>query len=225
VGKPSKIIQSHKLYPYEARMSGSTYSAPMNVDVNFQLDDGTLFTLQKNVGRLPIMVKSLNCHLYGLEKDDLLKHKEEENEFGGYFIVNGIEKIIRLLFVQRRNYPLCMKRRQFAQSGKEFTEYAASIRCAKLDQSSHSFALHFLKTGSCYIRFNVNRSNYFLPAVLVMRAFIDTTDREIYERIVQGDVENTFLTDRVENMLLESRKMPYYTKKQCLEFIGSRFRY
>lgn len=39
----------------------------------------------------------------------LYKAKEETEEFGGYFIVNGIEKIIRMLIVPRRNYPMAIK--------------------------------------------------------------------------------------------------------------------
>jgi hypothetical protein len=35
-----------------------------------------------------------------------------------------------------------------------------------------------------------------VPAVLILRAFIETTDKEMYESLVQGNSANTFLTDR-----------------------------
>ena len=38
---------------------------------------------------------------------------------------------------------------------------------------------------------------------------METTDREIYEKLTQGDSNNTFVTDRVELMLRES-KVFYY---------------
>ena len=34
----------------------------------------------------------------------LVRHKEEAQEFGGYFIVNGNERIVRMLIMPRRNY-------------------------------------------------------------------------------------------------------------------------
>lgn len=39
-----------------------------------------------------------------MSPNDLIKAKEDAAEFGGYFIQNGSEKIIRLLTAQRRNY-------------------------------------------------------------------------------------------------------------------------
>lgn len=39
-----------------------------------------------------------------MSKADIVKHKEDSEEFGGYFIMNGNEYIIRKLIAQRRNY-------------------------------------------------------------------------------------------------------------------------
>ena len=49
-------------------------------------------------------IQSKNCRLYGLSPKELVKHHEEVQEWGGYFIVNGNEKIIRMLIMPRRNY-------------------------------------------------------------------------------------------------------------------------
>jgi DNA-directed RNA polymerase I subunit RPA2 len=48
--------------------------------------------------------QSNRCHLENLSPDSLVKAKEESEELGGYFIVNGIEKIIRMLQV-RSSWP------------------------------------------------------------------------------------------------------------------------
>jgi DNA-directed RNA polymerase I subunit RPA2 len=48
------------------------------------------------------MVKSKKCYLRRMSRSDLVKHKEEGNEMGGYFICNGIERIIRCLIMQVR---------------------------------------------------------------------------------------------------------------------------
>jgi hypothetical protein len=49
------------------------------------------------------MVKSKNCHLHGKSCAELVSAKEESLEMGGYFICNGIERIIRLLILQVRS--------------------------------------------------------------------------------------------------------------------------
>ena len=63
-----------------------------------------------DLGGVPVMLRSNRCQLEGMSPAALVKAKEESDELGGYFIVNGIEKIIRLLQVNRRNYPMAIKR-------------------------------------------------------------------------------------------------------------------
>lgn len=158
----------------------------------------------------------------------LTSNGEEETEQGGFFIINGNEKVVRMLAVQRRNYPLAQTRSHYSQSGPNFSTHLVHIRCVRDDESSHSNALHFLHTGDCTIRFLWRRQNYFLPAVLLLRAWRNTTDREIYQLIVQGDNDNTFVTDRVEGMLRAWRNSEMgsmaNTREECTAHIGALFR-
>ena len=43
------------------------------------------------------MVRSKFCNLHGLTEEQLVGKKEDCFEWGGYFICNGIERIIRML--------------------------------------------------------------------------------------------------------------------------------
>ena len=52
------------------------------------------------------MVRSKYCNLYGLSPEELTKRKEDGYEFGGYFIINGNERIVRMLIMNKRNYPI-----------------------------------------------------------------------------------------------------------------------
>lgn len=52
------------------------------------------------------MVRSKFCNLHGLNEDELVKKKEDMHELGGYFIVNGNERLIRMLVMNKRNYPV-----------------------------------------------------------------------------------------------------------------------
>lgn len=45
---------------------------------------------------------------------------------GGYFIVNGIEKVIRMLIMPRRNYPIAMSRPKWKSKGQGYTQYGES---------------------------------------------------------------------------------------------------
>lgn len=83
-------------------LQGTTYKAPFTLDVCFEAQHSTFGQQRflKRLGALPIMVKSSGCHLRGMTRQQLVAAKEESTEFGGYFICNGIERIIRMLILQ-----------------------------------------------------------------------------------------------------------------------------
>ena len=49
---------------------------------------------------------------------------------------------------------------------------------------------------------------------------METTDKEIYEKILQGNPDNTFLSDGVEILLREAKKFNLYTRAHYAAFIG-----
>ena len=60
--------------------------------------------------------------------------------------------------------------------------------------------------------------------MLILKALVSASDREIFEGIMMQDYENTFLTDRVELLLRSFKTYNLYTGAQCLEYIGDKFR-
>ena len=127
----------------------------------------------------PTLTLFWQCRLNSLSPRQLIERGEEENECGGYFICNGLEKIIRMLIVQRRNYPLAVRRKAFIKRGGDYTELGVTIRCLRPDQTSQTVTLHYLVDGNCTLRFLFRKSEYFIPAVLLLKTFVDTTDRYI----------------------------------------------
>jgi DNA-directed RNA polymerase subunit B len=82
-----------EVYPREARIRNLTYSAPLYLEI--ELDDEGRETYERvNIGDLPIMVKSNLCLLSRHTENELIKLGEDPNEVGGYFIVNGSERVI-----------------------------------------------------------------------------------------------------------------------------------
>eukprot|EP01129_Flabellula_baltica_P016071 TRINITY_DN8407_c0_g1_i1.p1 TRINITY_DN8407_c0_g1~~TRINITY_DN8407_c0_g1_i1.p1 ORF type:complete len:1031 (-),score=239.80 TRINITY_DN8407_c0_g1_i1:20-3112(-) len=205
-------------------MGGVTYGGNIHVTLNIDNGNGDVVEVSRNVGRMPIMVGSKYCHLNGLSPEELIRCKEEANEVGGYFIVNGNEKLVRMLIMQRRNYPVCSRRAIYFKSGPGFSDCATSIRCVNPDMTSQTLTIHALQNGDCKMRLKINKANYFLPVSLILKALVETTDLEIYNAIVQGDYGNHNITDRAERFLEESKALPCYKKVQCLAHIGSRVR-
>jgi len=77
---------------------------------------GKVMRIHKKFGDMPIMVMSKGCHLRGKNPEELMRLKEEQTEFGGYFIVNGIERCVRLLQVPRANHPTAIQRSSYKKT-------------------------------------------------------------------------------------------------------------
>lgn len=124
--------QGH-IYPSECRIRSLTYSAPLYATICRKIDDEPEEKLNINLGDIPVMVRSNHCNLAGLNEDELVRKHEDMHELGGYFIVNGNERLIRMLVMNKRNYPVCFQRGSFINRGKFFTPYAVQMRCVRDD--------------------------------------------------------------------------------------------
>lgn len=63
-----------------------------------------------------------------------------------------------------------------------------------------------------------------IPLVLILKALVDASDKEVFEGLVQGEYDNTFLTDRVELLLRGQKVWNLHTGTQCLDYLGEKFR-
>lgn len=195
----------------------------MQVRLNWRVNGGPIQHEVKSLGKLPVMVKSLRCNLDGKAPRDLIKHHEDPDEFGGYFISNGIERLIRLLIVPRRNHPTAIIRPSFQNRGPTYSQYGVSMRCVRPDQTSQTVTMHYCTDGAVTLRFSYRKNEYMVPVLLVLRALAEASDRELFERLTMGQANNTFLTDRVELLLRSFRRYAVHTRKQCLSYLGNKF--
>ena len=159
-----------------------------------------------------------------MSSSELVRHHEEPEEFGGYFIVNGNERLIRYLILPRRNYVISLLRPSFSNRGPSYTQYAVQIRCVRPDQTSVTNTLHYRSNGSAMLRFTWRKQEYVIPIMLVLKALINASYKEIFEGIMMQDYENTFLSDRVELLLRSFKNYTMHTGEQCLEYLGDKFR-
>ena len=68
--------------------------------------------------------------------EELVKVKEHEQEWGGYFIIKGHERLIRMLLLTRKNYPIAIRRSGWKQRGDQFSDLGILLRCVTEDGSS-----------------------------------------------------------------------------------------
>ena len=155
---------------------------------------------------------------------DLVKHHEEAEEFGGYFVINGNERLIRYLILPRRNHVISLLRPSFTNRGPSYTQYAVQIRCVRPDQTSCTNTLHYLSNGSAMFRFSWRKQEYVIPIMLILKALVGASDKEIFEGIMMQDYDNTFLTGRVELLLRSYKQFTMRTGEQALEYLGDKFR-
>ena len=82
------------IYPAEARLRKLTYSAPVYLNVSAIIDGVERETFKTLIGKIPVMIKSKYCNLHGLSKEKLAEHYEDPDDPGGYFILNGNERVL-----------------------------------------------------------------------------------------------------------------------------------
>ena len=84
---------SHLVTPTEARIRGLTYASPINVEITIK-QAGQLESHEIEIGQIPVIIKSDVCNLSNLDKEKLIEEYIDPQDPGGYFIINGNERII-----------------------------------------------------------------------------------------------------------------------------------
>ncbi|KAM6496181.1 DNA-directed RNA polymerase I polypeptide 2, partial [Amanita muscaria] len=224
VSEKAKTAKERRVFPSEARERLTSYRGRMTIKLSWTDPAGQRHDVHKECGLLPIMIRSVRCNLRNMSSAELVKHHEEAEEFGGYFIINGNERLIRYIILPRRNHVFSLIRPSFTNRGPSYTQYAVQIRCTRPDQTSVTNSLHYLSNGSAMLRFSWRKNEYVIPIMLVLKALVGASDKEIFEGIIMQDYDNTFLTDRVELLLRSFKMFELKTGEQCLEYLGDKFR-
>ena len=83
------------IVPSEARLRNITYAAPIFLDI-VPIFNGIERPTYSDVfiGEIPVMVKSRLCYLSTMTNDELIEQGEDPDDPGGYFIVNGSERVL-----------------------------------------------------------------------------------------------------------------------------------
>lgn len=230
-----------ELYPNEARLRGLTYSAPVYVNISskqFQLDDNHQYDAavdepvkskevqEEFLCHLPIMLHSHFCLLNpegrGRNDRDLTKVGECVFDQGGYFVINGSEKVIIAQERMCNNHVYVFKKQQPAKY--EWTcETRSHISTGARPTSTMFLQMygaggknaidgHQIRSTLPYIRTDI-------PVVIIFRALGFISDKDIIGHVVY-DFDDTEMMERFRPSLEESS--PVQNQTVALDYIGRR---
>ena len=194
------------IYPIEARLRKISYSAPIYIEVSAHIDGIQRESFTTQIGSLPIMLKSNFCHLSKLSKEQLIEKGEDPDDPGGYFIINGTEKVLISVEDLAPNTMLVEK----ASTG--VSEYVGKLFS---EQGSYKIPHTFekMKDGLFYLTFTRVRR---IPTVIVLKALGMTKDEDIMKAIgIDEALQDDIFVNLFEfvNMKDSSEALDYVAKK------------
>ena len=181
---------AHYMYPNDARLRNMNYGTTIHYDVDvdfiyFDSESGekkeASKTLEKiYLGRFPIMLQSKLCILQGLARDVRFNMGECRNDFGGYFIIDGKEKVIvsQEKFADNMLYVRALKK-------DDVYSHSAEIRSVSEDASKQirTTAVKMVAPSASYtnqqIVVVVPNVKKPVPLFILMRALGITSDKDI----------------------------------------------
>ena len=193
------------IFPSEARLRKLTYSAPTYIEVSAHINGVQRESIQTEIGHIPVMLKSKMCHLSGMNKQELIEKGEDPNEPGGYFIINGTEKVLITIEDLASNKFLIEKPTTGTSEfvGKLFSEYGSY-------KIPHT--MERLKDGIFYLTFTrVKR----IPLIVLIKALGLLKDEEITKFISSEQQYNEVIMNLVEyaSIKTEEEALDYIAKK------------
>jgi len=219
------------LMPNEARLRNLTYCAPLYVDINrttIRSDDPRPHEEKHEkifIGQIPIMLRSEYCLLSGLSDRDLTELNECPLDPGGYFVINGSEKVVIAQEKMANNTVYVFE--------KKDSKYELTAECRScLENSSRPTSTIWInllaRSGGTGVKKSAigRRIAAILPYVkqdtpiiIVFRALGFVSDRDILEHIVY-DFDDPDMMEMVKPSIDEA--FVIQEEAVALDFIGKR---
>jgi DNA-directed RNA polymerase II subunit RPB2 len=225
--------REHIMYPNEARLRNMTYAFTIHVDVEVHFiiktyDDNNNVVFEKDetvlipkifLGKFPVMLQSNMCILKGLSPEVRYNMGECRNDKGGYFIVDGKEKVIicQEKFADNTMY--------IQKHVDDIYSYSAKIRSVSEDASKpvRTLAVRIVaeQTSSSNGQIVVSIPNVRkpVPLFIVMRALGVISDKEIIEYCVLDIDQNKDVLDLFRASIHDAGLV--FTQQSAMGYIAS----
>jgi len=205
VGKPSvKEAEGavREILPMEARLRDFSYTAPVYIEITPIVNKVEQEPVNVLLAEMPIMLKSKVCPLSKLTREELEENGEDPDDAGGYFIINGTERVLVLMEEIAPNRMILEK-----QNVGNYTELI------RINSERNGFVqrhtIERKNDGTIYISFaNIRR----LPIVVLLKLLSLEKDKSIIEGLKDEEIINDFYVNLYETEV--------QTEKDALEYIG-----
>jgi len=232
---PTRIgdsAQEEPLLPSQCRLRQFTYSAEVECEIKrtiFEVDDETMQenqiatdTSMVPIGRIPVMVRSMLCTLAAQQQSPNFNpcaFGECPFDQGGYFIINGREKVLVAQERMAHNHVMCYL-------GQD-KRWMAEIRCY-VERSNRNVVANYIKhvrspsnspvSGDLFT-VTVPYVKKDVPLCIVFRALGYVTDKSILELIVYD-----FRDQQIMELCRPSLEESFFiqTQETALDYIGRR---
>ncbi len=212
VGRPCiwdiDTMEPRPIYPREARLRDLTYAAPIYLEMTPIVDGKELETEEHRIGLLPVMLKSKICALHGLGPEELMELGEDPSDPGGYFIINGSERVMVAMEDLAPNRILVEVDEKRAHPVYQAKVFSSTVGFrARIEMRMKS-------NGAIYVSIPGVPTEILLP--ILMRALGMESDREIAEAVsvdpeIQDELEPSF-----------ARSVGVTTVEDAIMYIGNR---
>ncbi|OAP64757.1 hypothetical protein AYL99_00729 [Fonsecaea erecta] len=220
IGKPCRIDEMEKFWrkefressvtPNECRLRDLTYAAPILADIRYTKTKDAYRNKGVPIGRLPLMLRSNKCVLANKSEAEMCAMDECPLDPGGYFIVNGTEKVI---LVQEQ----LSKNRIIVEADPKKDLITASVTSSTHARKSKSYIV--LRKDLLYMKHNILKED--VPICVLLKAMGVSSDMDMMN-IVAGP-DHTLQEDFAINFE-ETIKNQVHTQQQALEYIGARLK-
>ncbi len=198
----------HEIFPLEARFRSLSYVAPVAIEMTPIIDGREQDTELVLIGDIPVMLKSKLCVLSQLQPEELILHGEDPNDPGGYFVINGSERVIVALEDLAPNRIIV----------DIDTRGAHPVYQSKIFSTTVGFRarieLRLKSDNALYVTIPGVPSE--VPLIIVMRALGLESDKEIAEAVSPDQTIHNMLEPSFE------KATGVETVKEALEYIGNR---
>ena len=229
------------LFPKEGRLRNLTYSAPLYIDMAKSIITTTTTGEKDPVtgkdieteqivteeypkvffGKVPIMLRSQYCSLHDHTDKELTELGECPYDEGGYFIINGSEKVLIAQEKMSTNHVYVFEKRQPSKymwvaecrSSPESGARAASSCMARLCHAPGT------KDEPGVISVTIPYIRAEIPLFVVFRALGFVADKDILEHLVY-DFEDHEMMQLLRNSIEEAQVIQ--SQEVALDFIGKR---
>ncbi|VVB62713.1 DNA-directed RNA polymerase subunit B'' [uncultured archaeon] len=196
-----------RLYPNDARLRNLTYASPIKLEMIIVEGETEKEPVEAEIGTLPIMLNSKVCNLSGMSPDEMIAYGEDPMDPGGYFVVNGSERVIMTLEDLAPNKILV----EYNQRYDEFIEVAKVF-----SQRQGYRSLVIVERGRrSILEVSFPSVSGRLNFVTLLRALGMETDMDIVKAVSDNPEIIKFMLENLEEAEVS-------TMDEALEKIGSR---